>query len=300
MFPPSGCPTIIAHYQKEFREKWLEVERVFIGIIMAVLSDIWIYPVKSLQGLRLSNAVIDRRGFKWDRHWMLVDSDGLFVTQRQKPQMALFTVSLEHEHLLVSFPKKKDLQIELNQLTGQKLNVTVWQDSVNADLVGEKADQWFSDCLGETVRLVKMPDEVQRQVDQDYAKPDDQTGFSDGFPFLMLSRASIDDLNNRIDDKAQLMTVKRFRPNLVINGVEAYAEDNWHKITIGDINFRVVKPCSRCAITTVNPETAVKGSEPLLTLAKYRREGNKVFFGQNVIHDSEGVLRQGDPLSVLE
>ena len=275
---------------------------------MAVLSEIWIYPVKSLPGIRLPNAVIDQRGFQWDRHWMLVDTDGVFVTQRQKPQMALFSVQLEQDHLIASFPDKPDLQISLNQSTGQKLKVNVWQDSINADLVSDKADQWFSDCLDEPVRLVKMPDEAQRQVDQEYAKADDQTGFSDGFPFLLLSQASIEDLNTRIHnsiqnhtkDKTQQMTVKRFRPNLVIDDVDAYAEDKWRIVKIGDIHFRVVKPCSRCAITTVNPETAVKGAEPLLTLAKYRREGNKVFFGQNVIHDNEGVLKQGEPLMVLE
>ena len=266
---------------------------------MAVLSEIWIYPVKSLPGIRLNSAVVNQRGFEWDRHWMLVNTDGTFVTQREKPEMALFSVRIEKDHLIIGSPGKQDLHIGLHETNARQMKVKVWNDAVNADLVSDEACNWFSDCLGEPLSLVKMPETEVRQVDQAYAQTDDQTGFSDGFPFLLLSQASIDDLNDKIEDKTQQMTVERFRPNLVVSDVAAYAEDQWRSVKINDITFRVVKPCSRCAITTVNPETGSKGTEPLQTLAKYRREGNKVFFGQNVIHDSQGLLKQGDLLSVL-
>ena len=267
---------------------------------MIVLSEIWIYPVKSLPGIRQTSAIIDRRGLEWDRHWMLVNPDGDFVSQRQLPQMALFSVELENNQLRLGFPEKTEFSIGLNECSGDQTKVKIWDDHVNADLIGEEANLWFSDCLGVSVRLVKMPENEKRQVDQLYAEPEDQTGFSDGFPFLLFSQASLDDLNARIEDESQQMSVARFRPNLVIDGVSAYAEDHWQAIKIGTTTFRVVKPCSRCAITTVDPASGIKGSEPLLTLAKYRREGNKVFFGQNVIHDSAGVIHQGDLLSELE
>ena len=186
---------------------------------MAVVSEIWIYPIKSLPGIQQTSAVINRRGFEWDRHWMLVNADGMFVTQRQKPQMALFKVRLEEDQLVVGFPEKQDLRIGLHEHSGQKLAVKVWDDRVNAALVGDKANSWFSECLGERLSLVAMPEQEERTVDQTYALPDDQTGFSDGFPFLLLSRASIEDLNTRMEDKTVPMTVERFRPNLAMTGL---------------------------------------------------------------------------------
>lgn len=264
------------------------------------LSQIWIYPVKSLPGIKLEQAVIDKRGFAWDRHWMLVDEQGDFLSQRRLPAMALINVAMQPAGVELSVASRAPLLLTYGKHSDQQIAVKVWADHLNAYKVSDIADNWLSDFLGTRVQLVCMPDEVVRKVDPDYATVSDQTGFSDGFPFLLLSQASIDDLNRKIDDPSSIMDVKRFRPNLLIEGVPAFAEDSWKQVQIGDIRFRVVKPCSRCVITTVNPETAEKGVEPLKTLATYRRQGNKVYFGQNLLHDATGSLSAGDEVRVIE
>lgn len=264
------------------------------------LSEIWIYPVKSLPGIKLESAVINARGFEFDRHWMLVDGQGKFMSQRRSVRMALINVAMHSDALQFEYEGKKSLRIPLRQNNDSTITVTVWKDTFEASLVSEQADSWFSDVLNMPVRLVCMADAVTRRVDPGYAAETDQTGFSDGFPFLLLSQESIDDLNHRIDDAGKVMDVRRFRPNLVVSGCEPYAEDNWLKIRIGSIDFRVVKPCSRCVITTINPDTTIKSDEPLRTLNAYRKKGKLVYFGQNLIHDVVGSVSVSDELGIVE
>jgi len=264
-----------------------------------LLDQIWIYPVKSLPGIRLGKSAVNARGLAWDRHWMLVDKQGHFLSQRKLPKMALIGVRLEKDGIRLSAAQQGSLLVNFVNKNDEAMPVKVWNDELQAQRVGTAVDQWLSAFLGEPVFLVSMPDNTVRVVDPDYALPDDQTGFSDGFPFLLIGQASLDDLNLRINRKNEIMTMQRFRPNLVISGSPAFAEDHWQAIQIGNIGFRVVKPCSRCTITTVNPRTAERGAEPLKTLAQYRKRGNKVYFGQNLIQDDSGVLTVGDALSVI-
>jgi len=263
------------------------------------LDEIWVYPVKSLPGIPLDKAEIDARGLKWDRHWMLIDEAGNFLSQRKLPKMALIQVSLTQQGVQLSSQSQGVLDLVFGRHSGQKIAVTVWQDELTAYQVAAAADDWLSAVLQQRVRLVCMADDVIRQVDQDFAEPSDQTGFADGFPFLLLGKASIEDLNRRINDPAAPMTVNRFRPNLVVTGTRAYEEDDWKNIQIGAVGFRVVKPCSRCTITTVDPETAMRGVEPLKTLSTYRQKNNQVYFGQNLLHDATGWLTVGDEIKVL-
>lgn len=263
------------------------------------LDEIWVYPVKSLPGIPLDKAEINARGLKWDRHWMLIDEAGNFLSQRKLPKMALIQVSLIQQGVQLSSQSQGVLELAFGRHSGQKTAVTVWQDQLSAYHVEDAADEWLSAVLQQPVRLVCMADDVTRQVDQGFAEPFDQTGFADGFPFLLLGKASIEDLNRRINDPATLMTVKRFRPNLVVTGSRPYEEDDWKSIQIGAVGFRVVKPCSRCTITTVDPETAMRGAEPLKTLSTYRQKNNRVYFGQNLLHDATGRLSVGDELRVL-
>ncbi len=266
------------------------------------LEQIWIYPVKSLPGIRLKSANVTPRGFYLDRHWMLVDADtGVFVTQRELPQLALISLTLHEDETALGLSADGQGRIEISAAQADNagaMQVRVWNDSFTAQRVSDAADRWFSRLLGKSLCLVAMSDNVTRRVDQKYAGINDQTGFADGFPFLLLGAASIADLNRRIAAD-ESMTVERFRPNLLISGSDAYAEDQWQNIVIGDIAFRVVKPCSRCSITTVDPATAETGREPLRTLAKYRRKGNQVYFGQNLLHNSSGRLHEGDLLQVI-
>lgn len=175
--------------------------------------------------------------------------------------------------------------------------VQVWNDRCPAQLCGDSADAWLSDFLDRPCRLVHMADETVRQVDLKYAALGDRTAFADGFPLLLISQASLDDLNSRLTDSVPMI---RFRPNLVVSGCEPYAEDHWRKIRIGELTLRVVKPCSRCKITTVDPGSGETGSEPLKTLSGYRREGNRVFFGQNLVHEGTGELALDMPVEVLD
>lgn len=263
------------------------------------LAEIWVYPVKSLPGIQLNQAEIDARGIKWDRHWMLVDEAGNFLSQRKLPQMALIQVNLNQQGVRLSVQSGDSLQLVFAEHSGQKIAVSIWKDKFSAYHVGSTADKWLSTVLGSSVRLVCMADDVIRQVDQLYASPADQTGFADGFPFLLLGKASIEDLNRRINDANKLMTVQRFRPNLLVSGSRPYEEDDWHNIQIGEIGFRVVKPCSRCTVTTVDPQTATRGAEPLKTLSTYRQKNNQVYFGQNLLHDTNGQLSVGDEIRIL-
>jgi len=266
---------------------------------MTRLEQIWIYPVKSLPGIRLKNAEIDERGFVLDRHWMLVEKEsGKFVTQREFPKLSLINLVLNNDTISLSYKGSHVVSFQRGRNSGNGRLVQVWNDTVQALVVDPEIDLWFSDILQQQVSLVEIADDSFRQVDQRFANETDQTGFSDGFPFLLLGSASLDDLNKRITGDVQ-MTVERFRPNLVVGGSEPYAEDDWKKIKIGDVSFNVVKPCSRCSITTVDPSSAVMGKEPLLTLASYRRKGNQVYFGQNLIHQSKGHLSEGDVIEVL-
>jgi uncharacterized protein YcbX len=182
-------------------------------------------------------------------------------------------------------------------VAASRVSVTVWADTVDAADAGAEAAAWLSEFLGTDCRLVCFAREAVRPVDRVYAEASDQVGFADGFPFLLISQASLDDLNARL---AQPVPMLRFRPNLVIGGSEPYAEDDWRRIRIGDLTFRVAKPCSRCIIPTIDPATARRGSEPLRTLMSYRRRDNKVYFGQNLVHDAVGRLAVGMPVEVLE
>ena len=239
---------------------------------------------------------VDARGPLHDRHWMLVTPEGRFLTQRELPCMALVLPKIVDDGLLLHAPGMFDLEVVAE--SDEELQVQIWRDTCTARVMSPAADQWMSDFLGVSARLVYLSPESTRQLDPAYARSGDQTGFSDGFPFLLISQASLDDLNRRMGLN---LPMERFRPNLVVSGCEPYAEDGWKRIRIGELSFRVVKPCSRCVIPTVNPETGEReGNEPLKTLMIYRKEGNNVYFGQNLIHDGTGYLETGMTVEVLE
>jgi uncharacterized protein len=261
------------------------------------LSGLYVYPIKSMGGIPLEAWDVDGRGLRYDRRWMLVDEDGWFISQRELPRMALIGVRIEPDRLVVVAPGMPLLELSLGTTTGKTIPARIWDDVVEASPVGDDADRWFGEFLGVRCRLAFLPDESVRPVDPDYGETGDQVGLADGFPFLLISEASLADLNARLE---QPLPMNRFRPNLVIGGCEPFAEDGWSRVRIGSITFRVVKPCSRCAITTVDQTTVVTGKEPLRTLARFRKVGNKVLFGQNLIHDGTGTLHTGDPVEILQ
>lgn len=261
------------------------------------LTALYRYPVKSLAGHSLERVQLDRCGLREDRRWMLVDHAGSFLSQRELPRMALVAPRLDGSGWVLQAPEMPSLTLPYPHADAERIEVRVWDDLCEAQPCTPEVDAWLSDFLGRPCRLVYMPDETVRRVDPDYALPRDRTAFTDGFPLLLISQASLDDLNSRL---AEPLPMLRFRPNLVVAGCAPYAEDNWRRIRLGELTLRVVKPCSRCKITTVDPHTAETGREPLKTLASYRRHGKHVYFGQNLLHDGPGELALGMSLEVLE
>jgi uncharacterized protein YcbX len=264
-----------------------------------ILSEIWVYPVKSLGGIRLTKAFTEERGLQYDRRWMIIDDENIFITQRAYQKMALIDVALLDEGLKIFLRADPGdfVLVPYKPVTALPVTVKVWDDTAGALTVSDDADAWLSRQLGLNLRLVVMPDSTERKADPRYAQHNENVSFADGFPYLVISQASLDDLNARL---AEPIEMRRFRPNFVVSGTEPFAEDQWKRITIGDLRFEVVKPCARCVLTTINPETAEKGTEPLKTLATYRRNGNKILFGQNVTVRDFGELKVGDRLTILE
>ena len=262
---------------------------------MIQVSKLAIYPVKSCAPILANHRHIDQFGLAFDRRWMVVDSNGNFITQRQYPRMCLVNAQLDNEQLTLSVDGMPALTV--STLLDKSVNVTVWGDRCLAQDCGDEAANWLSKFLQTDCRLVYFPADGFRQVDKDYANKGEGTAFADGFPLLLISQASMDDLNNRM---VEPMDIMRFRPNLVVAGCDAYAEDNWERIRVGDLTMRIVKPCSRCVIPSINPLTAEKSAEPTKTLAEYRRRDNKIFFGQNVIVEGNGVIELGMPVEVLD
>lgn len=259
------------------------------------LQNIFIYPIKSLGGIELKETIAEKRGLQYDRRYMLVDDEGKFLTQRQHPRMALLKVTKVSNQFNVKGTGDMsggELFLPLAAEMGEAMRAQVWSDECDVIRVSDESDAFFSHMLGQSCRLVYMPDSSHRQVDRKYASDGDITAFSDGYPLLLIGSQSLVDLNSRLDEA---IGWDRFRPNLVINTAEAFAEDGWRNFTIGDAKFERVKPCSRCVVTTIDQASGVASKEPLRTLAKYRTRDKYVDFGQNVIPRMDhAVLRVND------
>lgn len=264
---------------------------------MPKLSQIYLYPVKSLAGIAVDSWPVDQNGLLYDRKWMLVDAQGRFLSQRTLPNMALIRPRIGQTQLSLSAPGREDLLFPLQGSGGDSLEVEIWDDRCLAESVSEAADRWFSDFLQTDCRLVFLPAHEKRPVDPRYALASDQTAFSDGFPFLLASVASLNAFNRTLE---QPIAMLRFRPNLVVSDCAAYAEDSWRRIKINDIGFRLPKPCSRCPIPGIDPNTALADKTVLAALNRSRRWDNKVYFGQNALHDTVGRLAVGDSVEILE
>ena len=265
---------------------------------MLTVSGLYIYPIKSLGGISLDEAVIKERGFEHDRRWMLIDKDNRFLSQREHPAMALMDVKIDGNGFVITHkikPGGNKLLIGFNEHTNEKLAVSVWDDVCMSYAVGKEKDEWFSDMLGIECRLVYMPEDTLRYVDEQYAHNKEITSFSDGYPLLLIGQASLDDLNERL---AEPVPMNRFRPSMVFTGGYPYQEDDMKHFRINDVSFAGVKLCARCVMTTIEQSTGIKSKEPLVTLAKYRRDGNKILFGQNVLFNGYGKVSVGDTIYV--
>ncbi|HMH21521.1 MAG TPA: MOSC N-terminal beta barrel domain-containing protein [Puia sp.] len=261
---------------------------------MLTVSELYIYPVKSLGGISIASAALTDRGFEHDRRWMLVDENNRCLTQRELPRMALLQTELTRQGLTIRH-KHHDhpsLPIPFGDM-GEPCTVTVFEDVCSARWVNGRADEWFSQMLSFPCRLVYMPDSSRRLVDDRFAHGQEVTSFSDAFPLLVIGQASLDDLNKRLPAP---LPMDRFRPNIVFTGGKPYQEDSMEHFRISGISFFGVKLCARCVITTTDQFTAEKGKEPLQTLNGYRKRENKILFGQNLLYKGKGSISVNDEL----
>ena len=262
------------------------------------LSALYSYPIKGIAGRNLTEAELEPRGLRDDRRWLLVDADGRFLSQRELPAMALLNAQPHAEGWHLQAPGQPDHVLRKPAANAARLAVTIWADAVDAALADAASAQWFSAVLGQPVRVVYMDTAAVRPVDPDYAQRGDQVSFADGFPLLVANEASLADLSARVGEP---LSMARFRPNLVIRGAEAWAEDSWRRLRIGAVELDLVKPCARCQVTTLDPGSAIAHprQEPLRTLAQFRKQQGKVMFAVNAIPRHLGRLVLGQHVEVL-
>jgi uncharacterized protein YcbX len=261
------------------------------------VSGLFVYPLKSARALPLEEATLDEFGIEGDRRWCLVGQDGRVITQRDCQVLATLDATPGEGGLELHAPGRRPLHVSRPGSGQEFRSVSVWADNTEGLAAGAEADGWLEDLLGRPCSLLYMPTITHRQVSLSYGRPGDRVSFADGYPLLLTSEASLAELNGRLDTAVPM---DRFRPNLVIEGSEPFAEDGWARIRIGKTVFRVVKPCARCVVTATDQRTGARGTEPLRTLATFRQADGKVLFGENLIHDGPGPVRPGDRVDVLE
>jgi uncharacterized protein len=257
------------------------------------LSEIWIYPIKSLGGIRLRSSKVMEKGLQHDRRWMLIDSSNTFMTQRVYPTMALFKLEIFESSFKITF-RGDSIELPFAHSTlPTEIKSTVWDDHVITFEVSKSFSNWFSEKLGIDCKLVSFPEKNSRPVDPRYKINNENVSLADGYPFLIIGQSTLNDLNSRLSNPVPM---NRFRPNFVFTGGQPYEEDSWKQFTIGKNKFAGVKPCGRCVLTTVDQQTGEKGKEPLATLAKYRQRENKIYFGQNVLAIDQYEIHEGDEI----
>lgn len=249
---------------------------------MLQLTQINVFPVKSLDGYSPNSAFVEKRGLQHDRRWLITDTQGVFMTLRTNAKMALLRATVEDNQLII---KEKEnpancIKIPIYTEGGVFSDVTVFDNVMQAVSTTPEANAWLSDFLEKKCQLVYMPDSTQRRVDEDYNRGEDIVSFADGFPFLIIGEASMKDLNEKMDSP---LSIRRFRTNFIFSGGTPFQEEEFTHFKIGDIDFVNVKPCGRCVLTTRDPDTGVKGKEPLATLMTFRQRGAKILFGQNIV-----------------
>ena len=258
------------------------------------LSSLYIYPIKSCAGTSLAEAAVTDMGLAGDRRWMLADKGGRFLTGREHPRLVQVSIALNDAGFVATAPDAEPLTVVQRDFT-EAVPTGVWRQEFDAWRGSDEADDWFSFYLGLECQLLHIGAQPARRLKVDETLP---MSFADGYPYLLIGENSLADLNSRL---ARPVSMRNFRPNLVVANAPAFAEDGWQRIRIGTIEFEMAKPCERCVFTTVDPDSGNLHPErqPLVTLGGYRRSEAGILFGMNVIARATGVLRVGDPVEVI-
>ncbi len=275
------------------------------------IADLAVYPVKSTRGHRLSEASVEPWGLADDRRWMVIDDSGVVLTARIWPALLSVTAHVRGPgRLRLTAPHAPAIEVDAagQDEAGRSLvPVQIWKSHLEAVPAGAEADDWFAALLGRPARLVWLDDPTRRLTSPEFSRPGDRVSFADGYPLLLVTTGSLRRLNEWIAEEAEIrgepgaqrLDARRFRPNVVVDHDVPFAEDDWRGIRLGGIDFRVSKPCDRCVLTTIDPDTQLKGKEPLRTLARRRRRDGKLLFGINLIPDGTGHVRVGDKAEAL-
>lgn len=269
------------------------------------IKNIFIYPIKSIRGIAIPEVEVQTRGLAMDRRWMLVDREGVFLTQRTFAKMALLQPNLHENQLEVTTQDTKISPIFVSRIpTIQEealIPVQIWKDSCMAWPYPKEINQWFSEVLDQDVRLVYLPETSTRPIKERFYRPGDYVSLADAYPVLLANTSSLEDFNTRLEKP---IPIQRIRPNILVEHDVPYAEDDWLDFTIGNVRFRGTEPCARCQVLNINPQTTLSSPETLKTLSSYRKKENNVYFGLNAcLHDASQAgltLRVGDELTVLE
>lgn len=265
---------------------------------MLTLSALHLHPLKSARAMAPGRWHLDALGLRFDRHWMVVDDAGKCLTQRTHPRLALVSAVVDDDALTLRAPGADALALPLDAAGRSIRETQVWNHRGPSLDEGEAAARWISNHLGVSTRIVRIPPDHTRRVNPAFFPGEANTAFTDGYPLMLLSEASLDALNALLETP---LPMNRFRPNLVVRGSEPFAEDHWSRIRIGTVELAVVKPCDRCVVTTTDQQTGLRdGKEPLATLASFRKHGDAVLFGQNCVQLGTGTIAVGDAIEVLD
>ena len=261
------------------------------------IHQLFLHPVKSFAAQSVNSLTYDSMGPIYDRNWMVVNSEGKALTQRVLPKMCLVKCAIDEGKLTLNAESMPEISVKDPNSFKE---VNVWSDTVKAGDCGDEVADWLSHYLGKSARLVRVTEQTYRQIDQNFAGPNELVGFADGFPTLIVTQASLDEFNSHMETQTKTrVDMRRFRPNIVISGCEPFAEDSWSAVRIGELEFNLVKPCSRCIMPSINPDNGEKEMQVNQVLLATRRRNRETYFGQNATHKGEGTISIGDSVELI-
>lgn len=258
-----------------------------------VVKELYIYPIKSLAGIPVQSAKAEEMGFENDRRWMLIDEENQFITQREHPKLSQFYPKIIEDKIEISHHNSTH-DFFIDESLNEPILSKVWDDETKVVEVNKATSKWFSKALGFTCKLVKIVNKGDRKHNSTKLNQTLNVSLADGYPYLLIGSESLDSLNEKLEEK---ITIKRFRPNIVISTKIAHEEDLFNTFQIGNVKFKNAKPCERCVMINNNPMTGIILKEPLKTLSIYRKVDNSVLFGTNILCLNEGIITLGDTLS---